>query len=91
MVDTPKATSYKWLPVIDEEQCTGCAACVDACGPHCLEMKDGVAALPRPDICGSEEHCIAPCPVECIHMEWVPFEGDYSVGKWTFPQLEAVS
>jgi NAD-dependent dihydropyrimidine dehydrogenase PreA subunit len=51
----------KWLPVIDEDLCTGCAACVEACGPKSLEMDGNVAVLARPDTCGSEEHGIAPC------------------------------
>jgi hypothetical protein len=25
------------------------------------EIAEGVAVLPRPDICGSEEHCISEC------------------------------
>jgi formate hydrogenlyase subunit 6/NADH:ubiquinone oxidoreductase subunit I len=36
---------YKWVPVIDEDRCTGCRNCVEACGPNCLELVDGVAVL----------------------------------------------
>lgn len=74
--------SYKWLPVIDEDLCTGCGACVEACGPRCLDMPGGVAVLSRPHVCGSEEHCIAPCPEACIWMAWVPLEGEHAVGRW---------
>ena len=74
--------SYKWMPVIDEDLCTGCGACVEACGPRCLDILDGVAVLSRPHTCGSEEHCIEPCPEACIRMAWVPLNGDRSVGKW---------
>jgi len=28
--------SFKWLPAILEEFCTGCGRCVAACGPACL-------------------------------------------------------
>jgi len=72
----------KWLPVVDEDLCTGCGACVEACGPACLEIVGGVAVLVRPQACGSEEHCIAPCPERCIRMAWVPAQGDRSVGEW---------
>ena len=72
----------KWLPVIDGEQCIGCSRCVVACGPKSLEMIDSVAVLARLDTCGSEEHCIGPCPVEAISMAWVEAEGDRLRGKW---------
>jgi Na+-translocating ferredoxin:NAD+ oxidoreductase RNF subunit RnfB len=78
----PVRKSHKWLPVVNEDACTGCGVCVEACGPRCLNILDGVAVLVSPNICGSEEHCIAPCPEECIRMAWVPLEGDRSTGKW---------
>lgn len=72
----------KWLPVVDEDLCTGCAACVEACGPRSLEIMDRVAVLVRPDTCGSEEHCITPCPTAAIQMRWVQATGDKERGKW---------
>jgi len=74
--------SFKWLPAIVEEFCTGCGLCVAACGPACLETQNRVAALERPSDCGSEEHCISACPEEAIHMVWLPAEGDPSIGLW---------
>lgn len=75
---------YKWVPVIDTDRCNGCQKCVLACGPRCLEIVGNAAVLTKPDICGSEEHCIAPCPLGVIHMEWVEMEGDCNLqrGKW---------
>ena len=73
---------WKWLPVIDAGKCTGCNLCAEACGPACLEIVEGIAALPRPDECGSEEHCIAACRDDAIHMQWVPFTGDEKIGSW---------
>lgn len=72
----------KWLPVIDEESCTGCNRCVEACGPKSLEVALGIAVLARPNTCGSEEHCIKPCPANAIRMAWVEAEGDHSRGQW---------
>jgi len=72
----------KWVPIIDEDRCTGCGLCVEACGPRCLEIVQGLALLARPDECGSEEHCIEPCQDDAIRMAWVRTEGDRSVGRW---------
>ncbi len=74
--------TLKWVPVIDEERCTGCNRCVEACGPKSLEVRNGVAVLARPDTCGSEEHCIKPCPEEAIRMAWVQYEGNRARGRW---------
>ena len=72
----------KWLPVVTEELCDGCQLCVDACGPGCLEVVDNIAVLTSVDLCGSEEHCIAPCPTGAIQMAWLVTQGDESRGKW---------
>ena len=79
---------YKWVPVIDTDRCNGCNECVLACGPRCLEIVGSVAVLIRPDICGSEEHCIAPCPIGAIRMEWWETEGNFNLqrGKWRFEE-----
>lgn len=74
--------AYKRVPVIDEERCTGCRLCADACGPNCIDIVDRKAVLARPDTCGSEEHCIEPCQDDAIRMAWVPIKGDRSVGRW---------
>ena len=72
----------KWLPVIDEDFCTGCGLCVEACGPKCLDVVGGIAMLMCAQICGSEEHCIEKCPDDAIHMQWMPLKGDTNVGQW---------
>lgn len=74
--------SLKWVPVIDADRCTGCALCVEACGPACLDISDGIAYLSEPPACGSEEHCIEPCLDDAIEMAWVPTVADHSVGRW---------
>lgn len=72
----------KWAPIIDTDRCTGCGRCMEACGPKSLALLDGIAVLARPETCGSEEHCIAPCEEEAIRMAWVPVVGDPAVGRW---------
>lgn len=78
--------NMKWLPIIDLNICNGCQACVDACGPKSLSIIDGKAVLTNPETCGSEEHCIAPCPINAIKMEWLPHIGNIDRGKWSKPQ-----
>ncbi len=77
------STRYlKWLPVVDEDLCTGCGRCIEACGPKCLEMTGSVAQLLAPEACGSEEHCIGPCPESALRMAWLETDGDKCHGKW---------
>ena len=73
--------TYKWMPIILENRCTGCGLCVEACGPRSLAMADGVAVLAFPDTCGSEEHCISACRDDAIQMAWLPFSGNQIVGR----------
>ena len=73
---------HKWLPVIDEDICTGCNLCVEACGPQCLGIVDEIAVLLSANACGSEEHCIAVCRDDAIHMQWLPMGKDTNIGKW---------
>lgn len=77
-----KSIKFKWLPVIDAGICDGCQECILACGPKCLALRNSIAALIDHEACGSEEHCIAPCPVGAIRMEWIEHEGDQERGKW---------
>lgn len=73
---------YKLLPVIDQDYCTGCARCVEACDHCCLEMVWDFATLTVPDHCGSEGYCMSACPTNVIHMDWVKMEGNARVGQW---------
>jgi NAD-dependent dihydropyrimidine dehydrogenase PreA subunit len=74
--------TLKWVPVIDATRCTGCGLCVEACGPDCLDIAEGIAFLSVPSACGSEEHCIEPCRDDAIEMAWLPVHADRSVGRW---------
>lgn len=72
----------KPVPVVDASNCTGCSRCVEVCGVKDLEIEGGIAVLPWPDACGSEEHCITQCRDDAIHMAWVPMRGNETVGVW---------
>ena len=56
-------------PIIDENTCTGCGICVDACPEQALEMIDGLAKLVKPEKCDGDGACVESCPVECIKMQ----------------------
>ncbi|UCG69132.1 MAG: FAD-binding protein [Thermoplasmata archaeon] len=49
---------------VNEEECTGCESCIDACPIEAIEMKDGIAKIK--DHCNSCNACIESCPVEAI-------------------------
>src|SRR5512132_1685392 len=70
--------TLKWMPVINEDKCSGCGLCVNACGPACLGMDSGLAVLILPEVCGSEEHCIGVCADDAIQMAWLPWTGNTS-------------
>ena len=53
---------------VDEETCTGCGTCVDACPSEAIEMIDGKAVV-DPEKCVDCGVCVDECPVEAIHME----------------------
>ena len=50
--------------VVDNEKCTGCAACVDSCPTQAIRMEGDKAIITEECIdCGA---CISACPVEAI-------------------------
>jgi ferredoxin len=51
--------------VIDIEQCTGCAACVEVCPTGALYLVDGKATVDKA-LCHGCEACLAACPSEAI-------------------------
>ena len=54
---------------IDEEKCTGCGACAEACHEGAIGMVDGKARLPREDYCDGLGDCLPACPADAIHFE----------------------
>lgn len=51
---------------IDEEKCTGCGLCADACHEGAIGMVDGKAKLLRDDYCDGLGDCLPSCPVNAI-------------------------
>jgi Na+-translocating ferredoxin:NAD+ oxidoreductase RNF subunit RnfB len=54
-----------------------------------LSLFDNLAVLSDPESCGSEEHCIEPCPENAIHMAWLPWAGNEARGVWQTSTLLA--
>ncbi|HBH49557.1 MAG TPA: ferredoxin [Bacteroidales bacterium] len=53
------------LPVVDQELCTGCGACVDVCPTEAIIIEDGKAIIIGDD-CTNCRACESECPVEAI-------------------------
>ena len=54
---------------IDEDKCTGCGACADACHEGAIAMVNGKAKLMREDYCDGLGDCLPACPADAIHFE----------------------
>lgn len=54
---------------IDENKCTGCGVCADACHEGAIVMIDGKAKLLREDYCDGLGDCLPACPVNAISFE----------------------
>lgn len=54
---------------IDEEKCTGCGACAEACHENAIGMVDGKAKLLRDDYCDGLGDCLPACPADAISFE----------------------
>lgn len=54
---------------IDEEKCTGCELCVNACHEGAIGMVNGKAKLLRDDYCDGLGDCLPACPTGAITFE----------------------
>lgn len=54
---------------IDEDKCTGCGLCVDACHEGALAMVDGKAKLVSESYCDGLGDCLPECPTGAITIE----------------------
>jgi NAD-dependent dihydropyrimidine dehydrogenase PreA subunit len=72
---SPGAQVY---PIIDEERCTGCGECVDACPTGALQLVEGQAALTEPEACAYCADCEDLCPQGAIGL---PYEVEFEEKK----------
>lgn len=54
---------------IDEEKCTGCGICANACHEGAIGIVDGKARLLRDDYCDGMGDCLPTCPTGAITFE----------------------
>ncbi|MEC4272784.1 4Fe-4S binding protein [Adlercreutzia sp. R25] len=62
---------------IDEEKCTGCRLCVDACHEGAIGMVGGKARLLRDDYCDGLGDCLPACPtgaITFVEREAAPYD-----------------
>jgi NAD-dependent dihydropyrimidine dehydrogenase PreA subunit len=53
---------------IDEEKCTGCGACANACHESAIAMINGKARLIKDDYCDGLGDCLPACPAGAINI-----------------------
>lgn len=63
------------IAVVDQEACTGCGTCQDACRFDAIEMRDGISTI-NPIACEGCAACLYPCPEGAITMQ------EQVVGQW---------
>jgi len=69
---------------VDDELCTGCAACLESCLYGAIELVDNIAKiLPNCNLCAA---CIEICPMEAITLE----RGEFPAKKIDISQYKGV-
>ena len=52
---------------VDEDACTGCGACVQACPFGAIALDPGMRRALKCDLCGGDPACVKVCPEKIIH------------------------
>ena len=53
---------------INEERCTGCGLCAEACHESAIQMVNGKARLVKDDYCDGLGDCLPACPADAIRI-----------------------
>lgn len=57
------------IPEIDEDECSGCGICVDACQSEVLDIVGSTAAVVNEDNCIACGDCMEECPMGAVVVE----------------------
>ena len=58
-----------WNVLVDQEKCTGCGECIEACPGEVYELADGKAVAANTDECHGCHTCEDVCPADAITIE----------------------
>ena len=86
-----KVLNKRLIIAVDNNACTGCGDCVDACLTGALQLVNDKATLVDEKICDGFGSCIAACKYDAIRLEEREAEDfDWAVlGKISFEALMA--
>ncbi len=56
------------MVVVDEQECTGCGICADACPMEAISLDSGIASV-DPGSCTECGTCADECPSEAISLK----------------------
>ena len=60
---------FKWIYVVDNAKCNGCANCLSSCPENAITMR-GADAYIDPELCDGCGNCVNYCPRNAIFKEW---------------------
>lgn len=60
--------------VIQEESCSGCGSCVNACPTHAIFMHPTKNVAIKCHLCDGEPECVKMCPTEALSRYELPFD-----------------
>lgn len=61
----------KWLPLIDQQRCTGCGDCIEQCPEKALALVADKAVLAYPEQCSYCQICEDLCPADAIDLPFL--------------------